>query len=133
LGAVSADTDFLRRVYAALNARDREAIAALTAPDIVFTTTVETHRGREGLLAWVEDGDETFDDFTVELQDAVELGGHVVASVRQRGRGRASGAEVDHSFTHVWTVRDGIARSLRSFTDREDAVRYATAEPANPG
>jgi ketosteroid isomerase-like protein len=54
-----------------------------------------------------------------------ELAGHVVASMRQRGRGRASGAEVDHRFTHVWTLRDGRAVRLQSFARREDAVRYA--------
>ncbi len=129
---MSGDSDFARRVYAALNARDREALDAMTAPDIVFSTTVETHRGREGLLAWVADGDEAFDDFTVELLDAEEIAGHLVASVRQRGRGKASGAEVDHSFTHVWTVRHGVATGLRSFTNRDDAVRYATAEPIDP-
>ena len=49
VGAVVGGSDFAARVYAAINARDREAIKALSAPDIVVATTVETHRGREAL------------------------------------------------------------------------------------
>ena len=118
-------SDFAARVYAAINARDRGAIEALSAPDIVVGTTVEAYRGRRALLEWLDEGDDAFDDFSVELLEVEELAGHVVASMRQRGRGKASGAEVDHRFTHVWTLRDGRAVRLQSFARREDAVRYA--------
>jgi ketosteroid isomerase-like protein len=118
-------SEFAARVYAAINARDRGAIRALSAPDIVVGTTVEAYRGPEALLGWLDEGDDAFDDFAVELLEVEELAGHVVASLRQRGRGKASGAEVDHRFTHVWTVRDGRAIRLQSFTHRDDAVRYA--------
>jgi ketosteroid isomerase-like protein len=113
------------RLYAAINARDRGAIRALSAPNIVVGTTVEAYRGPEALLEWLDEGDDAFDDFAVELLDVEELAGHVVASMRQRGRGKASGAEVDHRFTHVWTLRDGRAIRLQSFAHRDDAVRYA--------
>jgi ketosteroid isomerase-like protein len=124
-GAVLEGSEFAARVYAAINARDRGAIKALTAPDIVVGTTVEAYRGPEALLQWLDEGDDAFDDFTVELLEVEELAGHVVASMRQRGRGKASGAEVDHRFTHVWTLRDGRAIRLQSFAHRDDAVRYA--------
>jgi ketosteroid isomerase-like protein len=118
-------SEFAGRVYAAINARDRGAIKALSAPDIVVATTVESYRGAEGLLEWMDEGDDAFDDFTVELLEVEELAGHVLASMRQRGRGKASGADVDHRFTHVWTLRDGRAIRLQSFANRDDAVRYA--------
>jgi ketosteroid isomerase-like protein len=124
-GVVHEGTEFVARVYAAINARDRGAIQALSAPDIVVGTTVEAYRGPEALLEWLDEGDDAFDDFTVELLEVEELAGHVLASMRQRGRGKASGAEVDHRFTHVWTLRDGRAIRLQSFAHREDAVRYA--------
>jgi ketosteroid isomerase-like protein len=123
-GAVSEGSEFVARVYAAVNARDRQAIQALSAPDIVVATTVEAYRGPEALLQWMDEGDDAFDDFTVELLEVEELAGRVVASMRQRGRGKASGAEVDQPLTHVWTVRDGRAIRLESFAHRDDAVRY---------
>ena len=115
----------MARLYAAINARDRRAIQALSARDIVVATTVETYQGPEALLGWMDEGDDAFDDFTVELLEVEELAGQLVASIRQRGRGKASGAEVDLRFTHVWTLRDGRAIRLQSFADRDDAVRYA--------
>ena len=124
-GEVPEGSDFAARVYAAINARDRGAIKALSAPDIVVGTTVEAYRGAEALLEWMDEGDDAFDDFTVELLGVEELAGHVLASMRQRGRGRVSGADVDHRFTHVWTLRDGRATRLQSFAQHDDAVRYA--------
>jgi ketosteroid isomerase-like protein len=112
-------------MYAAVNARDRAAIRELTAPDIVVGTTVEAFHGPDALLEWMDDGDDAFDDFTVELLEVEELDGLVVASMRQRGRGKASGAEVDDRITHVWTVRDGRATRMQSFAHYDDAVRYA--------
>jgi ketosteroid isomerase-like protein len=112
-------------MYAAVNARDRGAIRALTAPDIVVGTTVEAFQGPEALLEWLDDGDDAFDDFTVELLEVEEVDGHVVVSMLQRGRGKASGAEVEDRITHVWTLRDRRAIRLQSFAHRDDAVRYA--------
>jgi hypothetical protein len=98
---VPGESDFVAGVYAAINARDREAIKALSAPDIVVGTTVEAYRGPEALLEWLDEADDAFDGFAVELLEVEEVAGHVVASMRQRGRGKASGAH------------------------RDDAVRYA--------
>jgi uncharacterized protein len=122
---VPAGSEFAARVYEAINARDRDAIKALCDPDIVVGTTVEAYRGPEAVLEWLDEGLDAFDDFTVDLLEVQELGGHVLASMRQRGRGKASGAEVDHEFTHVWTLRDGRAVRMRSFSNREEAVSYA--------
>jgi ketosteroid isomerase-like protein len=122
---VAEGSEFAAHIYAAINARDRGAIRALSSPDIVVGTTVEAYRGPEALLEWMDEGDDAFDDFTIELLDVEELGGHVMASMRQRGRGKASGAEVDNHFTHVWTLRDGRATRLESFARHDDAVRYA--------
>jgi ketosteroid isomerase-like protein len=126
-GEVPQGSEFAARVYAAINARDRGAIKGLCAPDIVVGTTVEAYRGPEAVLEWLDEGDDAFNDFSVELLEVEELAGHVLASMRQRGRGKASGAEVDHRFTHVWTIRDGRAIRMQSFADHDDAVRYAQA------
>jgi uncharacterized protein len=117
--------DFAARVYEAINARDREAIEALCAPDIAVGTTVEAYRGPEAVLEWLDEGDDAFDDFTVELLEVEDVGGYVVASMRQRGRGKASGADVDHRFIHVWTLREGRAIRMQSFSQRDEAIRYA--------
>jgi ketosteroid isomerase-like protein len=78
----------------------------------------------------MDEGDDAFDEFVVELLEVEELAGHVVVSLRQGGRGKASGAEVDLRFTHVWTLRDGRAIRLQSFARRDDAVDYARRSSA---
>jgi hypothetical protein len=77
--------------YAAVNARERGAIKAPSAPHIVVGTTVEAYRGPEALHAWLDECDDAFDDFTFELLEVEQLAGHIVASMRQRGRGRRAG------------------------------------------
>jgi ketosteroid isomerase-like protein len=131
IGEVPEGNEFAARVYAAINARDRGAITRLCAPDIVVGTTVESYRGPEAILEWLDEGDDAFSDFSIELLEVEELAGHVLASMRQRGRGKASGAEVDHRFTHVWTILEGRAIRMQSFADHDDAVRYAEgSQPA---
>jgi hypothetical protein len=66
-------SEFVARLYAAINTRDRNAIEALSASDIVVGTTVEAYRGPEALLKWMDEGDDAFDDFTVELIAVEEL------------------------------------------------------------
>jgi ketosteroid isomerase-like protein len=124
-GEVPEGSEFAARVYAAVNARDRGAIMRLCAPDIVVGTTVEAYRGPEAVLDWLDEGDDAFSDFSVELLEVEELAGHVLVFMRQRGRGKVSGAEVDHRFTHVWTIRDGRGIRMQSFAAYDDAVRYA--------
>jgi ketosteroid isomerase-like protein len=118
-------SEFAACVYAAINARDREAIRALSAPDIVVATTVEEFHGPEAVLAWMDDGDEAFEDFGVDVLGVEEIGEDVVVLMRQHGRGKTSGAVVDKRFTHVWTLRDGRAIRLQSFGEHEEARRYA--------
>ena len=73
----------------------------------------------------MEEGDDAFEDFTIDLLEVEELGGRLVVSMRQGGRGKVSGAEVDAHLTHVWTLLDGRGISLQSFSDRDEAVRHA--------
>jgi hypothetical protein len=45
-------SDFAARVYAAINSNDREAVRALSDPDLVIGTTVVAYRGQDALLGW---------------------------------------------------------------------------------
>jgi alpha,alpha-trehalase len=127
-GRMPVGGDFAARMYAAINARDRGVIRSLCAPDLVVGTTVEAYRGPEAVLEWLDEGDDAFDDFSVELLEVEEVRGQVLVTMRQRGRGKASGADVDNHLTHVWTLRDGRGTRLKSFAHRDDAVRYARGD-----
>ena len=124
---MSGAEDMVRRAYRAVSENDRELVWTMCAPDVVLHTTVETHHGPAGVIAWVDAVHETFERYTVEVLDMEEIEGRLVVSIHQRGRGGASGLDVDHRTTHVWTMREGLIREVRAFPRREDALEYVRA------
>lgn len=68
-----------------------------------------------------------WDYWYCEAEEFLECGDFVVVLTRYRGRGRASGVEVDVEGAHVWKLRDGKAVRLEVFADRELAL--ASTEP----
>ena len=116
------NVEIVRKLYDALNRRDVSAVLDSMAPDIEVRTTVETYRGVDGVKTFIEEVDRTFENYTVTVGEAVDAGDLVVVEVHQRGRGRESGIDIDHEFTHVWMLHNGRATSLRAFTDRTDAL-----------
>ncbi len=116
------DVEVVRTIYDAVNRRDLSAVLDLIAPDIEVRTTVETYRGVDGIATFIEEVDRTFENYTLTVGEAADTGDLIVVGVRQRGRGRASGVDIDHDFTHVWTFHEGRATRLRAFTNRAEAL-----------
>ncbi len=48
-----------------------------------------------------------FDDWGFDVGEVIDAGDSVVVHIRQWGRGKGSGANVEGRFWQVWTVRDG--------------------------
>jgi ketosteroid isomerase-like protein len=63
-----------------------------------------------------------WDDYEVLPEGFVDIGDHVVATVRVRGRGRGSGVEIDARFYDVYTLRDGKIVGMEQFTERAQAL-----------
>ena len=79
--------------------------------------------GREALRAWIN-FTEAWEEFEVGVEQIVGTGEHVVTLVRLRGRGRASGVDVDAEVGAVFALRDGkIVRY--ELTDRQEALEAA--------
>jgi ketosteroid isomerase-like protein len=79
--------------------------------------------GREAMRAWIA-FTEAFEEFATGVDQIVEAGEHVVALAWLRGRGRASGADVDAKVGAVFTLRGGkIVRY--ELTDRLEALEAA--------
>jgi uncharacterized protein len=116
------NVELVRRAYEAFNRRDLSALSTLVDPEVDFRSTVESHRGIEGVADFVRSADDTLDDFTAVPTEIIEAGEQVVVVVHERGRGKGSGIDVDHRFAHVWTIRGGRAVAFRAFTDRAEAL-----------
>ena len=96
--------------------------------EVVFSTSAFPDAGaygvgRKALRAWMN-FTEAFETFAVEVDQIVEAGDQVVVFNWIRGRGRASGADVDASVGAVFTLRNGkIVRY--ELTDRREALEAA--------
>jgi len=73
---------------------------------------------------------DAFDEFRVEPLDVIEDESHLIASVRQSGRGRGSGVGITVEIAHVWTVRDGRAVRRESYPNVEAALAAVTPNGA---
>jgi ketosteroid isomerase-like protein len=61
-----------------------------------------------------------------EYTELIDAGEHVVSIQSTRGRGRASGVQVEHAnFAGVWTVREGKVVRAVWFPTREEALQAA--------
>lgn len=68
----------------------------------------------------------SYDDVQVEPQEYIDTDGEdVVVIARVRGRGRASGLEVDWIHGYIWTMRNGKAVRFRWFNRPEEALAVA--------
>jgi ketosteroid isomerase-like protein len=128
-----ANVETLRRGYAALNRGDVSGVLEMIAPDIAWhsgqwTPEGEDGRGRESFRRFLQSWLESFEDFRVEPEEIFERGEHLVAVVRQSGRGRASGIEVAIRIAHVWTVAGDQAIGWRGYPNPEAALQAIGAE-----
>jgi ketosteroid isomerase-like protein len=57
-----------------------------------------------------------------DTEDLIFVGDNVVALVRWRGRGKASGAQGEISTAMVWTVREQTITSIEFYLDRARAL-----------
>jgi ketosteroid isomerase-like protein len=64
-------------------------------------------------------------DFDQQTEDLISVDDKVVALVRWRGRGKASGAQGEISMAMVWTVREQAITSLEFYLDRAQAFKAA--------
>jgi ketosteroid isomerase-like protein len=122
-------------VRAAFNAWNVEGPAALmdrAVDDVVWLEVsgwLESQgqevRGREVLLANLHTLFDAWDTYRLELEEIHDAGERVVAIVRERGRGRASGVGLDSLWGYVITVADGKLARIEAYRDPEAALAAA--------
>jgi ketosteroid isomerase-like protein len=130
------DPEIVRRVYEAVTRHDSEAVLALYDEDVhwdftnspfrdFFPRTV--YRGHEGIRDFIRERYETWQSIEDELEELVEIGGHVVSVVTTRGIGRASGVEVELTHAGLWTLRDGSILRVAWLESRAQAIAAASS------
>jgi ketosteroid isomerase-like protein len=126
------NVEVVRRLYEAVARRDREAVLALYDPEVEWDATQSplgqvtggsVFRGHEGLRQAFREWYEGWEYVEDEIEELIDAGEQVIAVVTLRGRGRASGVEVEwKDYAAVWTIRDGKVVRVVWLPSREDAL-----------
>jgi ketosteroid isomerase-like protein len=139
------NVDLMRRVFEKASGRAGPTAGALDALDadsmtVIFKTLdpeIEFHedprfpeagvyRGIEAVRDYWDRFGESFDEFSFEAEDVVDLEeARVLVLLRLRTRGRDSGATAESRVGWIYTIRDGLTVRIDAFLDRDDAVEAA--------
>lgn len=91
-------------------------------PEQVDARPYHGHEGtREVMASWTG----TWDDYSIEVVDMREVGEHVLVSLRQSGRGKGSGIEMEGEAHFVFTVRAGKVTRWQMFSNQAEALAAA--------
>jgi uncharacterized protein len=125
------NVELARQGMEAYNQGDLGKLVELLAPDVMIYSpptlaNAGTYRGRDGFAQWVQNWDEAWESFEIEINEAAPLGDRfVLVDVHQRGRGRGSGVPVEREATYAFELRDGAITYISVHPDHESAVADA--------
>lgn len=126
-----ANVEIVKQGIDAYNRRDIDAYIALTTSDFEMfpaldrTVEARSYRGHEGIETHIRDIGETWAEFRLLPEEWRDLGDRVLMLGRVQGRGRGSSVPVDAHVGFVVDFRGGMLSRVRSFLDRDEALRAA--------
>jgi ketosteroid isomerase-like protein len=128
-----ANVQIVRRVFDTLERPDA-AVQALWHPDVEFDVSGDIwgavvgggrYRGVDGVRSWMLDLYAAWERMDLNCEQLIEAGDQVISVLRVRGRGRASGIELEYRPAGVWTVRQGKIVRVVWFPARKEALEAA--------
>jgi ketosteroid isomerase-like protein len=129
----SDSAEVVRRQFAAFTDGGLDAMAAFWHPDVEWRAVegaaddVGPIHGEVALRRYYQDWLDSLDDLSAELEEVLaEDGDRVAVTMRNSGRGRASGVAIEGRYHVVCTVRDGLIVSGREYATREEAIAAAS-------
>ena len=116
------DVERVRAVYAAMARHDPDQLAEALTHDVEWTMPAAlpwggTRHGADGIHAMVELFSEYVDGAWADPDDYLDAGDRIVVLGRARGCVKATGAEYEVGFAHVWGLTDGVPSSFRAYLD----------------
>jgi ketosteroid isomerase-like protein len=85
--------------------------------------------GHEGVSEYMRGFLEPWSHITIVALEMTPVGDTVVAEVRQRGTGDASGADTGFDYFQLWTFRGEKVIRFETFRERSEAFAAAGLEP----
>jgi ketosteroid isomerase-like protein len=124
---MQAGVEVVRGIVEALNRRDVDGMLARMSSSFEWrpletSPVARVYRGHEQVRRYVEDWLTTFESVRLDLEEPTQVADRIVAVVRGRGRGRASGLELETRFCQLWTVRGETAVAMEEYATREQGL-----------
>ncbi len=127
------NVEIVRRCVEAFRDRDIDALAELwdeTDGEFrsLFATAERDHRarGREGVVAYINDIDATFVEWNPEDEELIDAGAdRIVLVFRMVAVGRGSGVRMDHRMAIVFTLRGGKLLLGEPYLEPSEALNAA--------
>ncbi|MFL5865635.1 MAG: nuclear transport factor 2 family protein [Thermoleophilaceae bacterium] len=112
--------EIVSRGYEALNGGDIDAVVGLVHPEFAWTDPPDVVGARGGVgrndfALYLRSFGQAWDEFRCEPEEFRIAGDALVVIVRESGRGKISGATVEHRLVHVWRFDNGRAVSLEAY------------------
>jgi ketosteroid isomerase-like protein len=122
-----ANVEIVQRAFAAYFRGDEPELRAITDSEITVTTRpdqpdVRDHHGVDGLIAFLGEWAEAWDEYSFEVLRVRDVGDAVLATARQRGQGKRSGVPVDYTVTFAFSLRNGKIVRLQMFGVEQQAL-----------
>jgi ketosteroid isomerase-like protein len=116
-----------RRDMSVLDAYNPEVEMDFSAsPFADFMATSGRRQGVGEVQSTFRDWYEAFENVETDVDELIDAGEHVIVVFTYRGRGRASGAEVEwQHMAGLWTFREGKVVRVAWLRTREDALEAA--------
>jgi len=126
------NVEIIRRDYEAFDRGDFAAFLDDVDPEIVAWAhprgDAGRYEGKEGLIRFITDWTEAFDDFRHVPEEFRDAGERVLVRVRHEGRGKGSGIPVEARYWMVHHMREGKTYRVDLYDDEAEALATAGLE-----
>ena len=127
--------ELVQRSVAAVNRRDFDQFAGFFGSDSIWDLSpmgLGVYEGPSMVRAFVEDWQDAYENFELELEEALDVGNGVVfAVVVQRARPTDSTAEVRMRYASVNSQAAGLFERITNYTDIDEARAAPNDSPRN--
>jgi ketosteroid isomerase-like protein len=129
------NVDVVRRLNAAFNRRDRDAMFAMYHPEVEWCDlqhapdAPERLHGVSAVKAYLDQWYEAFDNFTAEIDEYIDAGQFVVTLTHWRATGKGSALVIDlHTADVVELSGRKIIQVTIGYADKSEALKAVGLE-----
>ena len=87
-----------------------------------------SYKGHDGFVRWLQNWETAWSEFSIGLEEFVDVGDRVVAVFRMKATGRGSGITVERQDAMVWEVRGGKIVRVDYYNKRDQALKAVGLE-----